>query len=835
MRERKSDLWTQSSDTKNKKSVHVEKKEQLKTLVKSSVHTRLVKKNKKSDSVKLEKKIDNWINSVEGSKKEPSKKETDKNKPKDKAKDASTKKTALEKKKESNATKEKEDKATKEKKDTSKSSEKKKEASGNRNKKDKNSKKNNQENKKSLVRFVGDQVGAEVKSELGTDDTLIGEAEQVAGHIRATKDGVKATAHMVNKTAKTTVKITKTSSWIIKNRKRIAQASKQQAINVFKAISRFIANPIAVIQGAGIGVIASVVVGVLMIIVVSISTMISSFTIKADEKALTETWSYLTELDTDTTLNIRSGSNELEMNGAYASRENVEIVTTIDGVLAYMDGLYGDYKLDKKLPKKTTTARQEIDSLYQELVTQSTQETKDNISVQEITEIIKNNEKNSDMSDQLAAMAEVGQYASLVELASPFPDSDQLMVKQRFGYYIKDNKKAELKGIIIQSEKGQKVHSPMSGTVVSSGDQLSLTKGKKILSLQGLEGSVSVGTKVKKGQVIGKTTGENSLFIQYTRSGTIVNPGFYFPNVQYLQFTNFGYMTSGSGFNEAVFRMVILTKCNLFSSKADKIIAEAQKAGVSPVIFAAIMIHESAWGTSKAIREHNNPSGQMSSSVIIHYATLDEGIEATGRTLKNLIIERELQTVEALGSVYCPIGAANDPLGLNKNWVPAIKGFMKELGGTEDMSLLWSEASGTAGTMLEFAHSLFGKGVIYSQDTGKRGTFPYHDCSSFVMKAMQEAGLKVGLGSTETLYGLEGTLLQPISRDQVKAGDIFVWGTKGGSGGDYGHTGIFLDDGGKTIIHCTPSVNQNGNVVKTPFDGYYGSPELAPVYFYRIN
>lgn len=85
MRERKSDLWTQSSDTKNKKSVHVEKKEQLKTLVKSSVHTRLVKKNKKSDSVKLEKKIDNWINSVEGSKKEPSKKETDKNKPKDKA------------------------------------------------------------------------------------------------------------------------------------------------------------------------------------------------------------------------------------------------------------------------------------------------------------------------------------------------------------------------------------------------------------------------------------------------------------------------------------------------------------------------------------------------------------------------------------------------------------------------------------------------------------------------------------------------------------------------------------------------------------------------------
>lgn len=64
-------------------------------------------------------------------------------------------------------------------------------------------------------------------------------------------------------------------------------------------------------------------------------------------------------------------------------------------------------------------------------------------------------------------------------------------------------------------------------------------------------------------------------------------------------------------------------KGNAFSTKADKIIAEAKKAGVSPVIFAAIMIHESAWGTSQAIREHNNPSGQMSSSGIIHYNSLD--------------------------------------------------------------------------------------------------------------------------------------------------------------------------------------------------------------------
>lgn len=42
---------------------------------------------------------------------------------------------------------------------------------------------------------------------------------------------------------------------------------------------------------------------------------------------------------------------------------------------------------------------------------------------------------------------------------------------------------------------------------------------------------------------------------------------------------------------------------------------------------------------------HNNPSGQTRGSTIIHFDTLDDGIEMTGQRLHNLVIERELHTI----------------------------------------------------------------------------------------------------------------------------------------------------------------------------------------------
>ena len=56
---------------------------------------------------------------------------------------------------------------------------------------------------------------------------------------------------------------------------------------------------------------------------------------------------------------------------------------------------------------------------------------------------------------------------------------------------------------------------------------------------------------------------------------------------------------------------------------------------------------------------------------------------------------------------------------------------------------------------------------------------------------MNELGINIPFGNTETLYGLEGTILKAITRNEIRAGDLFIWGEKGGSAGDYGHTGFF--------------------------------------------
>lgn len=50
-------------------------------------------------------------------------------------------------------------------------------------------------------------------------------------------------------------------------------------------------------------------------------------------------------------------------------------------------------------------------------------------------------------------------------------------------------------------------------------------------------------------------------------------------------------------------------------------------------------------------------------------------------TLHNRIIKDGYVTIVDLGSVYAPIGAANDPTNLNAHWVPTISAMVSSLGG----------------------------------------------------------------------------------------------------------------------------------------------------------
>ncbi|MBS4462293.1 glucosaminidase domain-containing protein [Aerococcaceae bacterium zg-B36] len=127
---------------------------------------------------------------------------------------------------------------------------------------------------------------------------------------------------------------------------------------------------------------------------------------------------------------------------------------------------------------------------------------------------------------------------------------------------------------------------------------------------------------------------------------------------------------------------------------------------------------------------------------------------------------------------------------------------------------------------IEWFESKKGK-VTYSME--RRNGPNSYDCSSAVYSALIYAGIlprNTWLGNTETLYALEGKLLIPISRSEIRKGDLFVSGVKGNSLGSGGHTGMVYSS--TQIIHC--NYYDNGITI-TQIDGRSGTP----LHFYRIK
>lgn len=126
-------------------------------------------------------------------------------------------------------------------------------------------------------------------------------------------------------------------------------------------------------------------------------------------------------------------------------------------------------------------------------------------------------------------------------------------------------------------------------------------------------------------------------------------------------------------------------KSGVFSKYGDDIIEIAEEKGIDPVLFGAIALHETAYGTSSGVVDKNNPGGLMDPATnmqsLQQFATLREGLEAMAVTLYNRIIEDGLVTIEQLGEIYAPVGAENDPNNLNQHWIPTMEKLTKNLGG----------------------------------------------------------------------------------------------------------------------------------------------------------
>lgn len=121
------------------------------------------------------------------------------------------------------------------------------------------------------------------------------------------------------------------------------------------------------------------------------------------------------------------------------------------------------------------------------------------------------------------------------------------------------------------------------------------------------------------------------------------------------------------------------------AGKTGLIVDAASKAGIDPNLFAAVIAHETGRGTSNAIMNYNNPAGIMDPKTkwtkLKRFDSLADGLLYSAKNLKRRY-DQAGGDMAKLASIYAPVGAANDPTGLNANWTSGVNKFYSSLGAT---------------------------------------------------------------------------------------------------------------------------------------------------------
>lgn len=113
-------------------------------------------------------------------------------------------------------------------------------------------------------------------------------------------------------------------------------------------------------------------------------------------------------------------------------------------------------------------------------------------------------------------------------------------------------------------------------------------------------------------------------------------------------------------------------ECQIYNKAIEKELTHEQA-----ILLVAISKHETGNWTSYNFKNKNNLGGLYNGSkgTFYSYESLESGIEAFVNLLKNRYFGKGLNTIEEIGNVYCPVGASNDPNGLNQYWIPKVSQY----------------------------------------------------------------------------------------------------------------------------------------------------------------
>ncbi|WP_026045584.1 glucosaminidase domain-containing protein [Paenisporosarcina sp. TG-14] len=115
------------------------------------------------------------------------------------------------------------------------------------------------------------------------------------------------------------------------------------------------------------------------------------------------------------------------------------------------------------------------------------------------------------------------------------------------------------------------------------------------------------------------------------------------------------------------------------SGTAAHFINAGKKYNIDPNLLSAIAIHETGNGSSKAVKEKLNVAGMMGRNGLRSYGSLEDSIFDMARNLRQNYLNQGKDTVGKIGAKYAPVGAANDPTGLNNHWTNGVSRHLNNL------------------------------------------------------------------------------------------------------------------------------------------------------------
>ncbi len=107
-------------------------------------------------------------------------------------------------------------------------------------------------------------------------------------------------------------------------------------------------------------------------------------------------------------------------------------------------------------------------------------------------------------------------------------------------------------------------------------------------------------------------------------------------------------------------------------------VSEGLAAGVDPRALVAIAAHETMLETYGPAQEIRNPFGLGPG---LTFAREADAIAFAARTLAAHYLPEGRDTLATIGAKWAPLGAANDPGGLNANWTAGVGAYYAALGG----------------------------------------------------------------------------------------------------------------------------------------------------------